>query len=498
MESGTRRNPNILFVVWDACRLDYAEKHAPNLKRLGEEGAWFENAFAPATWSLPSHTSIVTGEYPHEHGVTQPSQSRMPATLVEALKLEGYTCYGVSGNGFASHKWGFDEPFDRFRYTRGSEPYGDGEEMFASLITKEGSKPRLLAHGVSESLSHEKTLKSLANLAAVATNHVSRHVVTPLRRIPHPVFKDEPQYSYSGRKNTDRIRQIIRNESDTEEPFFVFTNYMETHRPYLPDADLQREHLGEVLPRDELVRLNEEVAAPWEFTKLAEMEDESVDEEDVRKVRSLYAGEVEAADRYLGELVDELGARDILEDTLIVVTSDHGENLGETDSLGRRRLGHEASMSEVLARVPLVVSHPDVKPSNVEEPVSLKDLFDLFLGAARDGSVDVDSLTSDVVLCEYPALGDEKMYEKHPDVPDEAVAQRVSQDAVSAHTRDWRVVADSEGVRLAEHAGEETDIDDTPDEIVEFAESSLKELSQLKRRDVTEETAARLEDLGYM
>jgi arylsulfatase A-like enzyme len=494
---GSETEPNIIFLIWDACRLDYAKEHAPNLKKLADEGAWFENAVAPATWSLPSHASMFTGEYPHEHGITQPSQPKMPATLVEALKREGYTCYGVSGNGFASHRWGFDKAFDNFRFTRGSELYVDGKEMFSSLINKEGSKPQLLAYAVSQSISHEYTLKSLANLVSVGANHVANNGFESLQKIPHPVFREEPQYSYSGKKNTAYIKRVIENESETNEPFFVFSNYMETHRPYVPNDELQRKHLGETLDWDELVRLNDEVADAWEFMRL--VEEDKVDEEDVQKIRSLYAGEVEAADRYLGELVSELKSQGIFEDTLIVVTADHGETLGETDSLGRRRLGHEATMSEHLSRVPLVVSHPDMRHGRVDEYVSLKDLFGLFLDSAREGKVELDSLLSDgKVLCEYPALGDKTMYKKHPDVPKEVVAQRVSQDSVSAHSHHWRVVADSEGTRLAENRGEKTDIEEAPQDLVELAESSLDELSKLNKEDVDDETAARLEDLGYM
>jgi arylsulfatase A-like enzyme len=494
---GSEKKPNIIFLIWDACRLDYAKEHATNLQQLGDEGVWFKNAVAPATWSLPSHTSIFTGEYPHEHGMTQPSQSEMPAPLVKRLKDEEYTCYGVSGNGFASQRWGFDKEFDHLRFTQGTEPYADGKEMFASLLEKEGSKPQLLAYALSESISHDNTLKSLANLASVGTNHVSLNALTPLQRIPHPVFRDEPQYSYSGKKNTECIRSIISDESETDEPFFVFSNYMETHRPYVPDEDLQKKHLGEVLGNDELVRLNEEVADPWEFIRLAE--EGRVDEEDVKKIRGLYAGAVEELDRYLGELLEEIEAQGMVEDTLVVVTADHGEVLGETDSLGRRRLGHEASISKHLSRVPLVVSHPDVRRDPVHEPVSLKDTFGLFLGSAREGGVELDRLfCGGKVLCEYPALGDETMYEKHPDVPEEAISQRVSQDAVSAHSLNWRVVADSEGNRLSEHKDKKTDFEETPRELVEMAESSLGELSKLKREDIDEETATRLEDLGYM
>jgi arylsulfatase A-like enzyme len=290
---------------------------------------------------------------------------------------------------------------------------------------------------------------------------------------------------------------LLRQESNTDEPFFVFSNYMETHRPYIPDDELQQKHLGETLDWDELVRLNEEVAESWNFVELVEKGE--LDEEDVRKIQSLYAGEVETADRYLGFLLDELESQNLLDETLVVVTSDHGEMLGEEDALSRRRMGHQAAMSEHLSRVPLVISHPDMRHGRVDEYVSLKDLFGLFLGSAQEGKVSMDRLLHDGdVLCEYPALGDERMYEEHPNVSDEAIAQRVSQDSVSVHSQDWRVVANSDGDRVAEQDGGRIDIEDAPQDLVELAESSLDELSKLNKEDVDDETAARLEDLGYM
>lgn len=496
------KQPNIIFLVWDACRLDYAEEHAPNLRRLANErGTWFENAVAPATWSLPSHASMFTGKYPHEHGMTQPSQSTMPADLVSHLNQEGYSCYAVSGNGFTSRRWGFDEEFDYLRFTQGPEPYGDGKEMYGYLRGKleheNESMVSALSDAVLECVSHENTLKSMVNLTSVAVNHASREVFSGLQRMPSPVFRDGPRYSYSGRKNTESIKRILNQESETEDPFFLFSNYMETHRPYVPDEDLQPKHIGEIPDHDELIRLNETIAESWSFIEL--VENGELNEEDVRKIRSLYAGEVETADRYLGALLDELESQNMLNETIVVVTADHGEMLGEEDSLGRRRIGHQAAMSENLSRVPLVVTHPEAQHGVVDRYASLKDLFGLFLGAAREGTVSIDQLFSDDgVLCEYPALGDERMYEEHPQIPDEIVVQRVSQDSVSAHSDGWYLVMNSSGEKIAERDGNKTDIGNASKGLAELADSSLKELSKLQKKDINEDTAAHLEDLGYM
>ncbi|WP_232702145.1 sulfatase [Halobacterium wangiae] len=495
--------PNILFLVWDACRLDYAREHASNLGELADSGVWFEKAVAPATWSLPSHASLFTGQPPHEHGVTQPSQSRVPTDLVDELKSNEYTCYGVSGNGFASPLWGFDEPFDDFRSTRGPEPYVDGLDVYTQLRSDlEAGTPKLslLRQYFTESLAHPHPAKSLANLAAVGINHVSREVVPALQAVPHDVFRTGIRETYAPEKNTRAITNFLREEAESESPFFVFSNYMDTHRPYAPPEDLQRKHLGAPLDDAEIRRLNDEVAGPWKF--IQRVENGEVDDSDVDTLQKLYAGEVESVDRHLGRLLAELRRNDLFENTLVVVTSDHGENLGSPDSHGDRRFGHEASLSDDLCRVPLVVSHPDIEPGEVSELFSLTSLYDVILDASRrNAEFTVDDIRDQCaprVACEYPALGDESFYDEHPDIDRAILEQRVERDSLAAYENDWRAMLESGGTRLAEHRGEPADVGEAPESLVEFSEAILERLGHLNQVDVDVDTQNRLEDLGYL
>lgn len=328
-------------------------------------------------------------------------------------------------------------------------------------------------------------------------NHVAPEKLPALQRVPHPTFRAGPRYAYSGEKNDQAIREILDEHVDSREPFFVFSNYMETHRPYVADEGLRRKHMDEPVSWDELVRLNEEVAESWNFVKLTE--EEKVDEDDLRKLRSLYAAEVEKADRHLGVLLDDLDRRDVLDDTLVVVTSDHGEMLGEEDAFGRRRFGHQGGIGEELARVPLVVAHPDLEGRDVEEYVSLKDLYSLVLSFAREGSGQVDDVTADDgVLCEYPALGDDVMYEKRPEVPEDAMAERVSRDSVSGYLDDWMLSMDSDGREAAERDGEQAKMEECPENLVDLVDDALEQLSALEAAEVDDATQERLEELGYM
>ena len=498
--------PNVLFLVWDACRRDYAAEHAETLTALADRNLWFDRAVTPAPWSLPAHASLFSGQYPHEHGRNRLGNDLGDLPLAVRLSEVGYTCYGVSANGFACQRTGFHEGFDEYYYTRGRERFRDGLNVSGTALghlwDADGGKLRPAVKTARATLSHDRPLKSIVNAAAVGAGSLAVRS-KPLQRVPHPLFAADSGYVYDPERNTATLDDIIRREAATDDPFFAFANYMDTHRPYKPDAERQRTHLGRELSRAELHRINDEVAAPWPF--LAADDRGTLDEADVETVEGLYAGEVETVDDHLARLLDILETTGQREETLVVVTADHGENLGEVEKHGRRRMGHEASVSDALANVPLVVAHPDVEPGRVERPVSLCALYDLFTDEVEpflESGGDVESLVSkDVVSCQYPAAGGEHLYERYPDVPREALEYRIDEHAVVVYGDEWRVGRDTTGSQWAV----------SPDGPVSFADAPARlrsncsdQLDALRTSDETDhgelddDEITQLEALGYM
>jgi len=150
---------------------------------------------------------------------------------------------------------------------------------------------------------------------------------------------------------------------DPERPFFVFVNLADAHLPYAPAAPWD-EFFGK--PDDHARRL----ASRGDLLQAVMGGEESVRPEDRAGLSALYDGEIRSADARLGELVDLLDELELAEDTLIIVTSDHGEQLGEEG-----RVDHQLSLDEALLRVPLVVRHRRrVRPARVREPVALTDV----------------------------------------------------------------------------------------------------------------------------
>lgn len=152
-------------------------------------------------------------------------------------------------------------------------------------------------------------------------------------------------------------------------PFFLFVNYLEAHLPYDPPADYREEHLAD-LPLDDVVSIawSEEFNAGLHPSAAVDWE----------RVRRLYGGDVNHVDRLLAGLIKMLKDHGVYEHSIIIVTSDHGENLGE-----HGLMEHQYSVHETLLSVPLVIRAPKRLMTGVRnEPVMLIDLFATILESA--------------------------------------------------------------------------------------------------------------------
>ena len=169
----------------------------------------------------------------------------------------------------------------------------------------------------------------------------------------------------------------VRNPDPAKEgPFFVFVNFMDTHLPLSPPrSDVEAVRDPAVL--DEELRSASAVGQPEALSHL--MGVRRLDEGTLRGLRARYDGAARFLDRTAGEVLDLLERRGFLKDALVVVTADHGENLGE-----HGQLDHRLSMYDTLLRVPLVVHRPGRYEGGavVDAEVSLMDVYATILAEA--------------------------------------------------------------------------------------------------------------------
>lgn len=517
--------PNVLLVVLDACRLDAARGYAPRLGALAADNLWFDNAITPAGYSLPSHVSFLTGEYPHEHGVYSPEHWIDRAPLLEGLAERGYRRYGVSANGFASGMYGFDREFDEFYSTQAQIPYPEGLDVIALSRRGPSDDDRPESGGgpaggdaegrgpsagrpaggserpelrtlLAEVLGHDHPLKSACNVAGAGLTELVRSYPV-LRRIPHRRFSRHAEFAYSPARNTRTICDILERAADREEPFFLFANYMDAHHPYAPPRDQQRAFCGRTFSNAELRELAD-LTHPLDYLQ-RQANGETLDASTRATLRNLYLGEVRTADDHLGRLLAALEATGLREETVVVVTADHGENLGERDALGERRFGHILSASDNLLRVPLVVAHPRLEGRRVDRYVSTKDLFGFCLDPGPtlvSGGRSLGALGPDgPVAAQLPAYLDDALEAAYPELR-ELLARHVA----VVFGDGWKVVDMSTGTRRAFRGRTAHPVEAAPESLRTVCREHRRSLEALAPagRELGAEERRRLEALGYL
>lgn len=320
------RRPNVILLVLDTVRADhlspygYSRPTAPNLARLAAEGTLYENAAAAAPWTLPSHASLFTGLPARVHGTDGNHMTLAPHfdTLAEKLQRAGYRTAGFSNNVWTNDVSGLKQGFDHF------------EEMW-----------------------HE---------------HKSRGKNITL---------DEPGLDTGAGKTNERILSWLDGRTD-ERPFFVFVNYFEPHMPYRPTSPFDDDFLPPGVAASDLKRLRS-FYSPQEYAYIIGVPTIRIDDQVLATLIGLYDGEIAYVDAMVGKLVEALRARKVLDDTLIVVTSDHGEHFGE-----HHMLEHKFSLYEPLLHVPLIVRAPGRVAANlrIRTPVQSADVFGTVLAIA--------------------------------------------------------------------------------------------------------------------
>jgi arylsulfatase A-like enzyme len=371
------RRPNILFLVLDTQRADrlscygYPSPTSPHIDAFAEDATIFRRAMAPAQWTIPSHASMFTGEYPSVHQTVQ-SYSVLPAhlpTLAERLRDGGYFTAGFCNNplvGVINN--GLRRGFYSFlNYSGLLNAHPNQAGIPSGLVDRyrQGFK-RVLAsvlNRVQDSFARSELLLELS--------------FTPLML---PLWQTALSFKGNTAKSLDDAAQLLiqRQGVDTDQPIFTFINLMGTHMPYHPPRHYMEKFAPHVL-RDRsaqhyLRRFNSDVYG-W-LAPLAG----ALDEPQKAALDGMYDAEVAYQDEQLGLFFSRLQQAGVLDDTLVVVCSDHGEHLGE-----KQFIGHSLTLYNELVRVPLIVRDPHnqfPRNTSVDQVVSTCHLFQSVLTAA--------------------------------------------------------------------------------------------------------------------
>jgi len=501
------RSPNVVCLVLDCLRQDaITAADAPTIQNLAERNLSFDACVTPVKWSLPSHVSLLTGEYPHEHGCYGRDQRIESLPLIEMLRDDGYETVGTSANFFFSGPYGFDRGFDRFYETR--RPINPrGLNPFANIRRLQGEDtagPADYARTFFDSLTHEHPVASVDNFARSVALSLDRRF--DLRR--YVPFVDDDGYgslTRSANRSTRFLANAFERTADSPDPLFAVANYMNTHYPYEPPADHFEAVTDGEYDVDDIRAIDPDIGRAPVFRDTVFADE--LDEDDVSLVRSAYRAEVRSVDETVTELLNALEDAGIREETIVVITADHGECLGETDLRGELTMGHIDGLNEHLWTVPLIIANPHLDDITVETRTSLKSLFDLFTadlesfleGGGHEWS---DYFDDDPVLFELPAgQFHESSLREYSHFPDWFIKRLAATHTVVGFDGEWIVAADSEGESQGFRDGEPVDASSVPTELRDACEEALtafRDPTDTTERDLSEGVESQLEDLGYV
>lgn len=480
--------PNIVIVVADTTRVDdgYDQQVAPTLADLGASGMRATRSFSTAPWTLPAHASLLTGTHPSEHGAHADHElldDSLP-TLPECFRDAGYETVCVSNNTWLSVESGFDRGFDSFhqmwQLVQSRTALGELVEV------TEGSRVRAVARRMFAD-----------NPLANAANALYRLLV-------------RNRSDDGAKRTTEWITDWLCDRTD-DDPFFLLVNYLEPHLEYRPPRRIAEEYLPDDVTYHEAMNVPQR---PWDYLA----GNVTLSDRDFRILRGLYRAEIAYLDEQLADLRAALVEAGEFEDTVFVVTADHGENVGD-----HGLMDHQYCLYDTLVHVPLVLhGGPFTDREDVTDLVSLTDLAPTLLDVADIDAPDArESFTGcsfhpaaeqpsrEFVVSEYmaPQPSMEALEHHLEDVPDRVY--RYDRSLRAIRTEEYKLVRGSDGARelydLDADPGETTDVAAQRPGTVDTLGTKLDEWLAATERatasgsvTIDDERKAQLERLGYL
>jgi arylsulfatase A-like enzyme len=428
--SGRRpEHPNVLIVLWDTVRADRMSLYGhdrpttPALDAFARDAVVYENAVSPGIWTVPSHGAMFTGLPPSSHGASFDWRwlDHHHLTLAEWFQQHGYDTFAFSANPNLAR--------------RGANLL----QGFHTVQTSWNARWWPLVNQVTQS-------KLLPDDASTE--------ISPA----FPGGLQANQYFNGGVATERALLKWLDVRPDDSRPWLAYLNYMEAHKPRVPAQRFRKAVMTDA-ERELALRTDVTFLQQLAFGHRAR----EYTPEELGAIRAVYDASIRELDFFTERLFESLDARGVLDDTIVVLTSDHGETLGE-----HHRMGHRFGVYESLLHVPLVVRWPRGLPAaRVKEPVSTLDLFasvtslaglplPASAGLTRPWSLGREAVFSEVI--DFDQHGLDFVRKHYPEVPAEGWRDTFR----AVRSGDLKLVMDADGhttlFDVAADPGELTDL----------------------------------------
>ncbi|WP_051299422.1 sulfatase family protein [Arthrobacter castelli] len=350
--------PNFLVLFCDQLRADALGAYGnpvvktPNIDRLAANSAIYSSAYTPSPVCVPARASFVTGNEPQtNHCFANGDPMPDSATFMDELSGAGYRTHGVGKMHFtpdAQAKRGFQSR------DRGEEFLDPGGDDYLEFVARNGYGYVEYPHGLRDEM----------------------YYVPQLSPVP-----EELHYS---RWVADRSIDFL-SAADQDTPFLLWSSFIAPHPPFAPPSPWHRMYEPSLMPDP-----HDPPGAPGLMTAYNRLQnrykfrDGGQDRRLWQLLRAYYYASISYVDFQIGRILEALETTGRRQDTVVILTADHGEMLGDYASFGKR------SFLDAAARIPLICNGPGFESTEVTNPVSLIDIRPTIAQLAGLPAPDVD------------------------------------------------------------------------------------------------------------
>ncbi|WP_168122459.1 sulfatase-like hydrolase/transferase [Paenibacillus sp. HB172176] len=359
-----KEKPNIVLIFTDQQRWDtlgaYGNEtiHTPNLDRLANEGAVFENAITPYPLCAPARACTMTGLTAGKTGVYNNDSAPVvdrTESLAMRLRDQGYYTQAIGKMHFTPH----------------GQTYG----MHALTLSEEMRGVRMAA--TMEEVAFDDYDRFLIERGMWGWEKPPEIGYNELK----PLVNGLPKECHITQWCGDRTVEWLERERPKDQPFFLWTSFVKPHAPFDCPQHLTGFYDPSMMPRPWRTGTEGNEENPFLQESRDAMEEELYSEAAIAKNKAYYYANITFIDEQVGRIMQILKEQGLEEETLVVFTSDHGELLGD-HRLWYKNFGYEGSV-----HIPMLAKWPGrIDPgTRCDEVASLLDLFPTFVKAAGGG-----------------------------------------------------------------------------------------------------------------
>ncbi|MHA1252049.1 MAG: sulfatase-like hydrolase/transferase [Candidatus Helarchaeota archaeon] len=365
---------NIIIIVLDSLRYDkilikYQNKDlTPFLSKILSNSIYFKNCIVPSPWTLPSHASFFTGLYPSQHkcvSMLDKLDNKIP-TIAEILKNYGYYTICYSENPLIN---------EQNRLTKGFEVYIPAWKKLISNNVKSRTRNfsfksylkkiyDLLILKFSKSFNSLQFQKCIKIIDFNLKNQIRFFLGYYLWK-----YKKNKKNKNNSFIDLKELKKILGKREQKDSPLFIFFNIMATHDPYFAPKEIL-DYFG--INRNDFWVVKDCLYYTSNSLLKFNFKREKFTIKKAKSLEKFYNSCVYYADQIIKKIFEILEDAEILDNAYVIITSDHGEHLGEHNLLGHTT---RTSVFEEHIKVPLIIYNRNLSGQVIKNQVELINLF---------------------------------------------------------------------------------------------------------------------------